>query len=143
MTASSSSDMMCKESSKHYRSACNCHSVLSYSNGIVHFITNLKEAEWSSLINWSIQPSSNLLHLLQLFYGGGITWCIFRWLVSILIRFSDPQNLEYRTVVIFDFVISAVCFSYFENRLKLKKKIKVISQCLQRNSFSPFELNII
>lgn len=96
----SSSDMMCKEGFKYYRSACNCQPVLSYLNGIDHFITNLKEAKWSSLFNQLVNTtifkltSSTSIILWWLDPRG-----IFRWLVSNLIRLSDLYNLEYKTVI--------------------------------------------
>lgn len=114
----SSSDMMCKEGFKYYRSACNCQPVLSYLNGIDHFITNLKEAKWSSLFNQLVNTTifkltSSTSIILWWFDPRGI----FRWLVSNLIRLSDLYNLEYKTVI-FYFVMSAVCFSYCKSRLK-------------------------
>lgn len=92
----SSSDMMCK----HYRSACNCQPELSYLNGIDHFITNLKEAKWSSLFNKLVNTTifkltSSTSIILWWFDPRGI----FRWLVSNLIRLSDLYNLEYKTVI--------------------------------------------
>lgn len=96
----SSSDMMCKEGFKYYRSACNCLPVLSYLNGIDHFITNLKEAKWSSLFNKLVNTTifkltSSTSIILWWFDPRGI----FRWLVSNLIRLSDLYNLEYKTVI--------------------------------------------
>lgn len=96
----SSSDMMCKEGFKYYRSACNCQPVLSYLNGIDHFITNLKEAKWSSLFNKLVNTTifkltSSTSIILWWFDPRGI----FRWLVSNLIRLSDLYNLEYKTVI--------------------------------------------
>lgn len=96
----SSSDMMCKEGFKYYRSACNCQPVLSYLNGIDHFITNLKEAKWSSLFNKLVNTT---IFKLTLSTSISLWWldprAIFRWLVSNLIRLSDLYNLEYKTVI--------------------------------------------
>lgn len=96
----SSSDMMCKEGFKYYRSACNCQPVLSYLNGIDHFITNLKEAKWSSLFNKLVNTT---IFKLTLSTSISLWWLdprgIFRWLVSNLIRLSDLYNLEYKTVI--------------------------------------------